>query len=94
MGLFNTPATFIAMMKEVLGGYIDNLCTVYLDNTLLFSKTIEERRDRVRKVLGRLRKHKLLHDSPKNCHYMTKEVEFIFVIVSSNGIKVNTEKQR
>lgn len=91
MGLCNAPATFTAMMNEVLQGYIDNFCTVYLDDILIFSNSKEDHRKHVRKVLERLKENKL-YASPKKCYFMTQEVEFLGIIVSKNGLKVNPEK--
>ena len=91
MGLCNSPATFTTMMNEVLNGYIDRFCTVYLDDILIFSKTPEEHRGHVRKILERLREHKL-HASPKKCYFMTREVEFLDVILSDKGLRVNPGK--
>ncbi len=91
MGLCNAPATFTTMMNEVLNGYIDRFCTVYLDDILIFSKNEKEHRGHVRMVLERLRQHKL-YASPKKCFFMTNEVEFLGVIVSDKGLKVNPAK--
>eukprot|EP00171_Calliarthron_tuberculosum_P021638 IDg21638t1 len=91
MGLCNAPATFTAMMNEVLSGYIDKFCTVYLDEILIFSKSTPEHREHVRNVLSRLREHRL-YASPKKCHFMTQEVEFLGIIVNRDGLQVNPEK--
>lgn len=64
MGLCNASATFTAMMNEVLQGYEENFCTLYLDDILIFSKTKEEHRKHVRKVLEKLQMHKL-YPSPQ-----------------------------
>ena len=86
MGLFNGPATFTALMKEVLNGYVDRFCTVYLDHILIFSKSVEEHRKHVQLVLERLREHKLCA-SPKKCFFMTNEVEFLGITVIDKGLK-------
>lgn len=91
MGLCNAPATFTTMMNEVLNGIIDRFCTVYLDDIIVFSKSRAEHRQHVEEVLKRLRKHQLFA-SPKKCYFMTNEVEFLSIIVSEHGLKVNAEK--
>lgn len=91
MGLCNAPATFTMMMNQVLAGFVDRFCTVYLDDILIFSKTASEHRKHVRQVLERLREHKL-YASPKKCYFMTQEVEFLGIIVSNKGIQVNSDK--
>ncbi len=57
MGLCNAPASFTTMMNEVLNGYIDRFCKVYLDDILIFSRTEIEYYEHVRKILERLREH-------------------------------------
>lgn len=91
MGLCNAPATFTTMMNEVLNGLVDKICTVYLDDILIFSSSREEHIVHVKEVLERLRQHKL-YASPKKCFFMTQEVEFLGIIVTDKGLKVNPEK--
>ena len=93
MGLCNAPATFSTMMNEVLEGLVDECCTVYLDDILIFSKSKAEHRKHVKQVLERLRLHKL-YASPKKCHFMTSQVEFLGIIVSQEGLQVNPSKTK
>ena len=53
MGLSNAPATFTTMMNEFFKDYIDQFCTVYLDDTLIFSKTVQDDYRHVAQVLKR-----------------------------------------
>ena len=70
MGLCNAPATFMALMNEVLQGFVDKFCLVYLDDILIFSKTENEHRQHVKLIIERLRLHKL-YASPAKCYFMT-----------------------
>ena len=79
------------MMNEVLRGLIDRFCTVYSDDILIFSRTAAEHRSHVRQVLSRLREHKL-YASPKQFHFMTTQVEFLGIVVSEDGLRVNPKK--
>ena len=59
-GLTNAPATFQRMMNSVFHDFIKaGFVIVYLDDLLVFSKTQEEHMMHLRKVLERLREHKL-----------------------------------
>eukprot|EP00171_Calliarthron_tuberculosum_P005616 IDg5616t1 len=91
MGLCNAPATFVALMNEVLSGFVDKFCLVYLDDILIFSETAEDHRKHVEAVLGRLRKHRL-YASPGKCYFMQDEVEFLGIVVNQEGLKVNQDK--
>eukprot|EP00171_Calliarthron_tuberculosum_P016938 IDg16938t1 len=91
MGLCNAPATFVALMNEVLQGLIDKCCVVYMDDILVYSKTRTEHFKHLKMVLERLRQHRL-YVSPSKCSFMQTEVEFLGIIVDTTGMRVNPEK--
>ena len=54
-GLTNGPATFQRYINDVLFDYLDDFCTVYLDDIIIYSENKDEHTEQVRKVLVRLR---------------------------------------
>jgi len=58
-GLVNAPATFQTMMNEILREFLDQGVVVYIDDILIYSKTIEDHVILVRKVLQKLRKYQM-----------------------------------
>ena len=80
-GLCNAPATFQRLMEAVLAGLHWSTCLVYLDDTLIFSKTLEEHFDKLRDVFERLRRAGL-KIKPEKCHIFRKEVQYLGHIVS------------
>ena len=40
-GLTNAPATFQRVMQDILGEYTNKFCVVYLDDIMVFSKSLE-----------------------------------------------------
>jgi len=54
-GLVNAPATFQAMMNEILKEFLDRGVVNYIDDILIYSKSLEEHRILVQKVLEKLR---------------------------------------
>jgi len=51
-GLMNSPATFQAMMNAVMRDLIDKgVVVVYIDDILIFTKTVEENEKIVEEVL-------------------------------------------
>ena len=53
-GLTNAPATFQSYINSALREYLDDFCVAYLDDILIYSKTLEEHVTHVRKVLEKL----------------------------------------
>ena len=48
-GLVNSPATYQRLMEEILGDLHLDICFIYLDDLIIFSKTYEEHLDRIHK---------------------------------------------
>ena len=60
---------------------------VYLDNILIYSKEGEDHEEYVRRVLERLRKHKLYAKRSKY-KFSVNKVEFLGFIVTTEGVIV------
>ena len=58
-GLTNAPATFMHLMHQTFRPLLDDFVLVFLDDILIYSKTLEEHERHVRRVLEMLRKEKL-----------------------------------
>ena len=58
-GLTNAPATFQALMNDILGNLVNECVVVYLDNILIYSRSQNEHVEHVREVLRRLQKNNL-----------------------------------
>ena len=59
MILTNATETFQMMMNSVLKGLTGTICEVYLDDTIIFSETLEEHAQHVQQVVDRLHQHNL-----------------------------------
>jgi hypothetical protein len=90
-GLTNAPATFQDMMNHVFSDMIDLGLLIYMDDILVYAKTIEEHDDLVRKILQRLTDNKLAVE-PTKCVWRCTEVEFLGYIISRDGIKMSQGK--
>ena len=92
-GLCNGPATFQSYINESLRGYLDEFCTAYLDDILIYSENELEHTEHVRKVLQRLAEFGLQVDVTKSSFYAT-EVKYLGLIISTEGIRMDPEKIR
>ena len=90
-GLVNAPATYQRLMEECFFGLHLDICYIYLDDLIIFSKTFEEHVDRLKQIFQRLREVNLKL-SPKKCEFMKKKVKYVGHIVSSGGIEPDPQK--
>lgn len=91
-GLTNSPATFQNMMNDILKELIDKgVVVVYLDDIMVFTKTLEEHRIVVRRVLEILRENKL-YLKPEKCKFEKKETEYLSLIVSGGKVRMDPAK--
>ncbi len=90
-GLCNGPATFQRYINEVLFDLLDECCTAYVDDILIYSQDALEHETHVRQVMQRLREAGLQVDIKKSEFSVTK-TKFLGFIVSTKGIAVDPEK--
>ena len=92
-GLTNAPATFQAMINDVLRRHLDISVIAYLDDILIYSETEEEHIKHVQQVLECLDKYNL-RLKPSKCSFHQQELEFLGHTVGVNGVKISEEKIR
>jgi hypothetical protein len=90
-GLTNEPATFQHYMNKTLIEYLDNFCTVYLDNILIYLENLFEHTEHICKVLLQLCKTGLQADI-KKCEFNVTCTKYLEFVISTDSIKVDLEK--
>lgn len=90
-GLTNAPSTFQRTMDIVLSGLKWNILLVYLDDVIIFSKTMEEHLHRLREVFERFSKHNLTL-KPSKCVFAVNRIHFLGYIVAEDGIHMDPDK--
>lgn len=90
-GLTSAPATFQTLMNSIFHDMISSCVLVYLDDILIYSKTIDDHVAHVRAVLERLSEHDL-RVQRKKCTFGASHLEFLGHIVSADGIQTDPRK--
>jgi hypothetical protein len=90
-GFTNGPAAFQAYINSVLAGILDQFCTAYMDDILIYSENLQEHRKHVREVLARLHKAGLQADIKKSEFHVT-QVTYLGLVVGTDGIRVDPRK--
>jgi hypothetical protein len=70
--LANAPATFQAMMNEVLNGFLDQGVVVYINDVLIYRKTLDAHRTLMTKLLAKLEEYGLVIAPHKSTFPQTK----------------------
>jgi len=91
-GMTNSPITFQTMMNDIFRTIImEGIVIVYLDNILIFTKTEEEHKRAVRKVLEILAEHKLFL-RPEKCEFHQKQIEYLRLVILENKVTMDPVK--
>lgn len=56
-GLTNAPATFCHLMNDVFHDYLDDFVVVYLDDVVVYNRSLEDHICHLKRVFCRLREH-------------------------------------
>jgi Reverse transcriptase (RNA-dependent DNA polymerase) len=91
-GMCNFPATFQAMMDDILMTMIDNrLVIVYMDDILIFADTKEELERITKQVLVKLREHNLFLKA-KKCKFCQTRIKYLGIIIKKGRISMDAVK--
>jgi len=91
-GLTNSPATFQAMMNELLRDLTNTeKVAVFIDDVIVGTETEEGHDELVAEVIRRLEENDL-YVKPEKCKWKVKEVGFLGVVIGPEGIKMEKEK--
>jgi hypothetical protein len=91
-GLTNSPATFQTMMNEIfIDMILEGMVVVYLDDILIFTKTLDEHRQVTHRVLGRLAEHELFL-RPEKCKFEKTRIKYLGLIISEDHVEMDPVK--
>ena len=90
-GLTNAPATFMALMDSVLRPYLGKFVIVFLDDILVYSTTLDEHAEHLRKVFQLLRENSLYAKESK-CEFFKDSIQYLSHVIFTEGIAMDASK--
>ena len=91
-GMTNSPATFQAMMNEILRDMInEGKVAAFVDDVLVGTEMEEGHDEIVEEVLKQLEKNDL-YVKPEKCVWRVRKIGFLGVIIEPNRIEMEKEK--
>ncbi|GBG61686.1 hypothetical protein CBR_g23202 [Chara braunii] len=90
-GLTNAPATFHRAMNDIFRDILEQYVLVYLDDILVYSRTLEDHLRHLRDVLDLLRRHGFYAKLSK-CRFAQHKVDFLGHYVSDQGLHMDDAK--
>jgi len=90
-GLTNAPAYFMNLMNKIFMDELDKFVVVFIDDILIYLKSVKEHEQHLRVVLEKLRVHRLYAKFSK-CEFWTEKVAFLSHILTAEGVAVDPEK--
>ena len=89
--LTKRPALWQCFINNILWEYLNQFCTAYLDNILIYSQNIGEHKEHVCSILVKLCKFGIQADVDK-CKFHVTETKYLSLIISKNSIKIDPAK--
>jgi hypothetical protein len=90
-GLCNAPATFQALMNDVLRPFIHRFVLVFFDDILIYSRTWADHLRHIRAVFAELQRHQLFLKRSK-CAFGASSVAYLGHVVSAAGVAMDPTK--
>jgi hypothetical protein len=87
-GLTNALATFMDFSHRVFRLYLEKFVVIFIDDIMIYSKSLEEHAEHLKLVLEKLREHQLFAKFSK-CEFFLDLVAFPGHVISREGIKVD-----
>ena len=89
----NAPSTFQKYINSALREHLDDFCSTYLDDILIYSDgSLEDYRLKVSTILDKLRLASLYLDIAK-CEFECKETKYLgYIVRAGEEISIDQEK--
>eukprot|EP00253_Pinus_taeda_P033631 PITA_33631 len=91
--LTNAPATFMFLMNNEFDRYLDKFVLIFIDDILIYSRTMEKHQEHLTLVLQILREHQLYAKFSK-CEFFKEQIQYFGHIITKDGIVVDPKMIR
>jgi len=78
-------------MNDIFREWLDDFVVVYIDDILVYSSSMEEHAEHLRKVFQRLKENKLYAKFEK-CEFGVSKVDFLGHRITQKGLKMDDHK--
>ena len=92
-GLTNSGASFQRLMGHILRGLEYRFALIYIDDIIIFCRSVEEHLVHLEEVFRRLRQANVKLN-PKKCSFVKQKVEYLGHVVTPEGVSPNPDKVR
>ncbi len=89
--LINESAFFQHYINDVLFECLHKFCQTYLNDILIYSKTLKKHRTHVKEVLNKLREVDLQINIDK-CEFKIQKISFLELLIFINDLRMNSRK--
>nr|KYP38285.1 Retrotransposable element Tf2 [Cajanus cajan] len=90
-GVTNAPGVFMDYMNRIFRPFLDRFVVVFINDILVYSRSLEDHREHLRSVLEVLRDRQLYVKLSK-CEFWLSEVRFFGHVISADKIAVDPAK--
>jgi hypothetical protein len=90
-GLTNAPTTFQCLMNAIFEKYMRKFALIFMDDILIFSRTLEEHMEHLRVVFQTPMEHNLYIKFSK-CTFAQQQISYLGHIISQHGVVTGPTK--
>jgi hypothetical protein len=91
--LMNAPATFQALMNDILRLFLQRFVLVFFDDILIYSPSWSKHLRHINIVLAKLQDHQLFVKRTK-CSFGERSVAYLGHVISAEGVAMDEQKVR
>jgi hypothetical protein len=92
-GLTNAPVTFHCLMNALFGDYMRKFVLIFMDDILIFSKSLEEQMNHLRLVFQVLLQNKLFIKFSR-CVFAQQQISYLGHKISKDGVSTDHTKTK